>query len=158
MLGAVLAAGMWNRITFPAYFLPIPVLLLHDAWCDGGHQLISRFRSVVLALGTSFLGWVVTAYGLILVDSAYFGYLKIIQTARLHKVSTSGAQEVVIELPWYHLPRSFFESGLGRVGDYVVPPIHNLLYNVKTENLAQHGLSLTSKRQPKLNLKPESSL
>eukprot|EP00656_Telonema_subtile_P016412 TRINITY_DN18666_c0_g1_i2.p1 TRINITY_DN18666_c0_g1~~TRINITY_DN18666_c0_g1_i2.p1 ORF type:complete len:511 (+),score=81.90 TRINITY_DN18666_c0_g1_i2:159-1691(+) len=124
--GALMAVGFWTRITFPGFFLPVCVWLVFPAAERCGTQWVAR----VLASGCTMvlLGFVPMASLLCLCDSIYFKTIRFTlagQPVGLWDAITAPTQVSV---------------GCALQGCFVVAPLANLLYNMDSASLAEHGL------------------
>jgi len=132
LCGSLLACGMWNRITFPAFFLPVASYILYEGAQSAGG------KGFVAALLQSALGWGLTALAITVVDSLYFGSLV---------VEVNGGPLLTSVWEWSqadyaHKATLMMEARwpqIGLAGELVVPPVRNMLYNMDSSNLAKHG-------------------
>ncbi|KPV74278.1 glycosyltransferase family 22 protein [Rhodotorula graminis WP1] len=115
-LGVVLAVGIFNRITFAAFAMPL-VLSTADAGSrqTSSHVSLSASSRRLVLVGTSALaGFIVAATSCIVVDTAYFSTGKVsIRTAL---------------------------NALAHPHSFIVTPLNLLRYNASSDNLAEHGL------------------
>ncbi|KAF9915450.1 alpha 1,2 mannosyltransferase [Lobosporangium transversale] len=132
-LGILFSIGIFTRITFILYGFPLGIMFLGlnmKASFNGCKSLLAGVRQFVISCIPLAIGLGGTAILSILVDSFYFGKLVII-----NKISgqalTSRELLSTSPLEW---------TNLSYKGSLVMTMLNNIKYNLKEENLAQHGL------------------
>ncbi|GAA5855852.1 hypothetical protein JCM9279_003339 [Rhodotorula babjevae] len=110
-LGVVLAAGIFTRITFAAFALPLGLGTVASVV---GSIFSSSCARVVFAGVSAIAGFIAIATSCIAVDTAHFS-------------SGSVSLRTVLD-------------ALADPGSLIVTPLNLLRYNVKHDNLAEHGL------------------
>ncbi|KAI9029040.1 Alg9-like mannosyltransferase family-domain-containing protein [Phycomyces nitens] len=125
-LGFLLCLGIFTRITFGLYGLPIGLGFLWHALKGNSSSKPSFVGSVFsFVLGASLIASVC-----ILADSIYFGALTV----------------TVDDKPLVHLSQiveglmNGDSFSLDMVGDFIITPLNNLKYNMNVDNLATHGI------------------
>ncbi|KAL0088201.1 Alg9-like mannosyltransferase family-domain-containing protein [Phycomyces blakesleeanus] len=125
-LGFLLCLGIFTRITFGLFGLPIGLGFLLHALKGNSSSKPSFIGSLVsFALGASAVAGVC-----ILADSLYFGTLQ----------ATVNDQPIVHFSQIVEALMNFSEFSFNLVGNFVITPLNNLKYNMNVDNLATHGL------------------
>ncbi|KAI8973206.1 Alg9-like mannosyltransferase family-domain-containing protein [Mycotypha africana] len=125
-LGMVFSLGIFTRITFPLYALPIGIALIYQAYKQSDN--INQFTAFIFSLTFGFVSF--SALNII-VDSVFYGTLSF-------TVNGQSFKNVSHVFTTLFNPTSL--ASVRSYGDIVITPINNFLYNSKVENLAQHGL------------------
>ncbi|KAG2230630.1 hypothetical protein INT48_005898 [Thamnidium elegans] len=126
LLGALFSLGVFTRITFPLYALPIGIAYLYQAY-----KKSDNVGQVVNSVFPLFAGMLAFAVFCIVADSVYYGTL----TFTVREEGFKNIGQVISTL--------FNPIALASVrseGSIVVTPLNNLLYNLNVDNLAQHGI------------------
>eukprot|EP01124_Arcella_intermedia_P017672 TRINITY_DN2447_c0_g1_i1.p1 TRINITY_DN2447_c0_g1~~TRINITY_DN2447_c0_g1_i1.p1 ORF type:complete len:587 (-),score=137.05 TRINITY_DN2447_c0_g1_i1:30-1790(-) len=131
IFGAFLAVGFFNRITFAVYALPLVLYLLYVELKKDKKE--GDWQGLVTGIMTGFF---FMSLFIILIDSIYFGSIRI---------SIAGKPFRWLDL----LCPSFYTQLLTSLStvqltafSWTMTPINNLQYNMKAENLAEHGTHL----------------
>ncbi|KAI8060977.1 Alg9-like mannosyltransferase family-domain-containing protein [Gongronella butleri] len=120
-LGAILVAGIFNRITFPLFGIPIGIGFLYIAARQG--RFFSSSTAFLLGAGLAAGVFVVT-------DSLYFGGLTLswadgTPITAVTQLWADGHALSALRANWTSV---------------VLTPLNNLHYNLDASNLAEHGL------------------
>ncbi|KAG0350233.1 alpha 1,2 mannosyltransferase [Podila minutissima] len=131
LLGVLFAVGVFTRITFVLFGFPFGVMFLYLNWKvirPEHRSWIKCVRNFVFACLPLALGIGIMSFVAIVVDSIFFEKLLLFN-------KTNGAPILFLELfnpkTWAHL---------GIKGSITVTMLNNLVYNMDSANLAQHGL------------------
>ncbi|KAK9720274.1 alpha 1,2 mannosyltransferase, variant 2 [Basidiobolus ranarum] len=127
-LGLVFALGSFTRITFVIYAFPIGCAYLYavgtQTLSNPRRNILSKFSAFMVAILPLFVGLALSSLAMILIDSIYFGSLKIRSVTQLYPLLLN--------------PFALLDSF--KKGELVITPLNNVLYNSNKENLSLHGL------------------
>ncbi|KAI9286490.1 Alg9-like mannosyltransferase family-domain-containing protein [Umbelopsis sp. AD052] len=124
-LGISLAFGLFTRITFASFGIFIGIAYLYMAW-----QRSSRFQAFLFSLFPFTLGMTLTIAIFTVVDSLYFGSLKIV---------LNGSQDITFDLLKAIIHPTLW-SNVSIKGKLTSTIFNNIMYNVDKDNLELHGL------------------
>ncbi|KAI8877059.1 glycosyltransferase family 22 protein [Backusella circina FSU 941] len=125
-LGALFSLGVFTRITFPLYALPIGLGFLYQAWKKNGN--IVGFVNAVMPLAA---GMVLTAGFCAMLDSIYYDRLSV-------TVSGQPFNDIGHAISTLLDPTAM--TNIRVQGHMVLTPLNNLMYNLNADNLAKHGI------------------
>ncbi|CAO3665730.1 unnamed protein product [Umbelopsis ramanniana] len=126
-LGISLAFGLFTRITFVSFGVFIGVAYLYMAW-KRSHG--SRIQTFLFSLFPFTLGMTLSVATFTLVDSFYFGSLKVLLDGS-DVISFDLLKAVISPTLW---------SKISIEGNLTSTIFNNILYNVDKDNLKLHGL------------------
>ncbi|ORZ02512.1 Alg9-like mannosyltransferase family-domain-containing protein [Syncephalastrum racemosum] len=127
LLGCLLSLGVFTRVTFVLYGLPVSLAYLRTLYVQNGKHIGSTVISLIpFVIGASFVSAVC-----IIADSLYYQALKVTINGEPFEDLTQVLDTVTDVFKWPSLRFS---------GHFVLTPLNNLLYNMDVDNLKQHGL------------------
>ncbi|CAG8494406.1 1527_t:CDS:10 [Paraglomus occultum] len=128
-LGCLLTLGVFTRITFILYALPVGFMILWSSiTSDKGisDAFTYKLRPIIL-------GMAMTATFCLLVDNIYFGVIifkRDKELINLGRILWDLIVKLKIHLDW----------SIEMKGTPIIAPLNNILYNMDSDNLAKHGL------------------
>ncbi|OBZ90496.1 GPI mannosyltransferase 4 [Choanephora cucurbitarum] len=125
-LGCLFALGVFTRITFPLYALPIGIVFLYQTYKNN-----KNVGAWIVSIVPMFLGLFTTSAVCIALDSLYYGTLWL-------TVNDQPMKDVLNALSILANPALLATVQVH--GHVVLTPFNNLSYNLDVSNLAQHGL------------------
>ncbi|KAI8579222.1 hypothetical protein K450DRAFT_243350 [Umbelopsis ramanniana AG] len=123
VLGISLAFGLFTRITFASFGIFVGIAYLYMAWNrSSGHS----FQTFLFNLFPFTLGLTLSIATFTVVDSIYFGSLKVL---------LQGSQDITFDLL-----KAAIDPTLWSKGKLTSTIFNNIIYNVDKDNLELHGL------------------
>ncbi|KAG9291571.1 hypothetical protein G9A89_021990 [Geosiphon pyriformis] len=129
-LGCLAALGIFTRITFILFSIPIGIAFLFRSLFAPGNELKSGVHEKLKEVTPVGISFFLTSGICIILDSIYFGTLKIFFAGQRFRINH--LFDIMRE------PKRLFD--LHWSGKLVIAPLNNILYNLNTSNLAEHGL------------------
>ncbi|CDS07737.1 hypothetical protein LRAMOSA01686 [Lichtheimia ramosa] len=125
VLGSLLVAGVFTRITFVLFGLPIGVAYLYNGFTSSQPK---RFLSSLIPF---IFGATLVAIVFVLADSLYYGTIQVM----MDNVPLTDFVQVMDAITYPQKLLTIRASGFP-----VLTPLNNLMYNSDKSNLEQHGL------------------
>ncbi|RIB12903.1 Glycosyltransferase Family 22 protein [Gigaspora rosea] len=129
LLGSLIALGIFTRVTFILYVFPIGVAVLYHVFLSPrtlNKNWTEKFQELIpLAFGIFFISAIC-----VIIDSLYFGTLKLIYNGVVltnhHIFEFLSNPITLLKVEWQ--------------GNLIFTPLNNILYNLDSNNLSEHGL------------------
>jgi len=132
ILGFLSSWGIFNRFTFAFYTFPIVLYFVYEyliAAEKGTPRSGVHWQTAIALFGISF---VASSLIFVLVDSVYFGSLKIVK---------DGVPFSVLNLFDIQYLTGLLSGSAQISGKLTITPLNSIRYNLNEENLARHGVS-----------------
>lgn len=129
LLGSLIALGIFTRVTFILYVFPIGVAVLYHVFLSPrtlNKNWTEKFQELIpFAFGIVFISAIC-----VIIDSLYFGTLKLIDNGvvltKHHIFEFLSNPITLLKVEWQ--------------GNLIFTPLNNILYNLDSNNLSEHGL------------------
>ncbi|CAG8651636.1 12740_t:CDS:10, partial [Dentiscutata heterogama] len=129
LLGSFIALGIFTRVTFILYAFPIGVAVLYHVFLSPRTQnknWAEKFQELIpLAFGIFFISAIC-----VVIDSLYFGTLELMYNGvvltKHHIFEFLNNPITLLKIEWQ--------------GNLIFTPLNNILYNLDSNNLSEHGI------------------